>query len=356
MIGPFSKNQALIAGGVVAVVVIGGATAFALSGNSSKKSDAQSTPVVTSSSPTPTPTPTPTKTTAAPKPKPTPVNPLTGTGPVPTGPVIGVKVDDTENGRPSRGIDQSDVLYIEEAEGGLTRMLAVFDTNRPVVEAVRSVRASDPELLEQYGPITLVASGGGGDSLSTLAASTIHGVINDSGGPGFSRDGNRPAPYNLQSDLGQVTANVKTASVKSIGFTFLAASPELAKAPTIQNVHTTVGSTSVDFRWEPTISKYVRMIDGQHLMAADGKLVAATNILVQTCQVTVNPNDVDVEGNASRYTHTIGSGVIVLYRNGKKIVGRWSRSSANAATRYVDSAGRPLYMAPGNTIVALTSA
>ncbi len=355
MIGPLSKNQALIVGGVVAVVVIGGAGAFALSGNS-KKSTAQTPPVSSSPSASLTPTPTPTRTTAAPKPRLKPVNPLTGTGPLPSGPVIGVKVDDTENGRPSRGVDQADVLYIEEAEGGLTRMLAVFDTNKPVVEAVRSVRASDPELLEQYGKITLVASGGGGDSLSTLAASTIHGVINDSGGPGFNRDADRPAPYNLQSDLGQVSGAVKTAGAKSIGFTFGVTDAALAKAPSIQNVHSVVGSTSVDFRWEPTISRYVRMIDGQHLMAADGKLIAAANILVQTCQVTVNPNDVDVEGNASRYTHTIGSGQVVLYRNGKRIVGRWSRPNASSPTTYVDSTGKPLLMSPGNTIVALTSA
>ena len=40
MIGPLTKTQALIAGGVVAVVVIGGATAFALTGND-KKATAQ---------------------------------------------------------------------------------------------------------------------------------------------------------------------------------------------------------------------------------------------------------------------------------------------------------------------------
>ena len=74
---------------------------------------------------------------------------------------MAVKIDDTGNGRPQRGVDLADIVYIEQAEGGLSRLIAVFATNKPVVEPVRSVRASDPELLSQYGPITLVASRNG---------------------------------------------------------------------------------------------------------------------------------------------------------------------------------------------------
>lgn len=351
MAGPLTKNQALIGGGVVAVVLIGGVTTFALTGNS-KKVTAAPSPTAPSSSVSASPAPSPSPTAAKPAPK---INPLTGIGAPPSGPILGVKIDDTENGRPSRGIDQADVLYIEEAEGGLTRMLAVFGTHKPVVEAVRSVRASDPELLAQYGPVTLVASGGGGDSLSTLDASPVKGVINDRNGPGFVRDDNRPAPYNLESNLALVSSVVKTGGSRSIGFNFAKSYAALAKAPSIPMVHAVVGSTGVDFQWEPTIGKYVRLIDGERLTAADGQLVASANVLVQVCRVTTNPNDVDVEGNASRYTHTVGSGQVVLYRNGKRIIGRWSRPNAGSATTYTDSTGKPLEFAPGNTIVALTS-
>src|ERR1700760_1631706 len=130
------------------------------------------------------PTPTPPKLSAAavttsssPTPSPAPVNPLTGLAPVPAGTVVAVKVDDTANGRPQRGVDLADLVYIELAEGGLSRLVAVFASNKPVVEAVRSVRASDTELLAQFGAITLVASGGGGDALPTLYASPLHAVI-----------------------------------------------------------------------------------------------------------------------------------------------------------------------------------
>jgi hypothetical protein len=354
MIGPLSRTQALVGAGVVAVVVIGGATAFALTGNGTKKVSAPvSSPVSSSASPTPTPTPTP-KPSA--KPAVVRLNPLTGIGAPPSGPVLAVKVDDTENGRPSRGIDQADVIYIEQAEGGLTRMVAVFGTHKPVVEAVRSVRASDPELLAQYGPISLIASGGGGDSLSTLDASSVKGIINDRSGPGFTRDDARPAPYNLQTDLSQVSSIAKTGGSKPIGFTFAKTSSQLAKAPAANAVTTEVGSTPVTFRWEPTIGKYARTIGGEHLTAADGTVIASQNVLVQLCQVSVNPNDVDVEGNPSQFTHSVGSGRAVLFRNGKRIEGTWSRKNAGSGTTFVDRSGKPLLMAPGTTTVVLATA
>src|SRR5665811_2343689 len=158
---------------------------------------------------------------AAPAPTPTveAVNPLTGVGAPPAGPVIAVKVDDTAAGRPSLGLEKADVIYIEEVEGGLTRMVAVFASAKPNVRAVRSVRASDSELLGQYGRIIVVASGGGGSSLPTLDRSGLHSSINDRGGVGFSRDRSRPAPYNVVSNLAQVSAAIKGDGVRNVGFT-----------------------------------------------------------------------------------------------------------------------------------------
>ncbi|HXR67635.1 MAG TPA: DUF3048 domain-containing protein, partial [Dermatophilaceae bacterium] len=68
------------------------------------------------------------------------INPLTGIEGLPTGPVIAVKIDDTALGRPSLGLEKADVVYIEEVEGGLTRMVAMFASATPNVRAVRSVR------------------------------------------------------------------------------------------------------------------------------------------------------------------------------------------------------------------------
>ncbi|MEN3356517.1 MAG: hypothetical protein V7637_499, partial [Mycobacteriales bacterium] len=92
-------------------------------------------------------------TTPAPKPAPKPpaTNPLTGRPGVPRGPVLAVKIDNTSAGRPQLGLDSADVVYVEQVEGGATRLVAVFASRYPgQVGPVRSVRNGDPELLSAY--------------------------------------------------------------------------------------------------------------------------------------------------------------------------------------------------------------
>ena len=339
-IGQWSTKQKAIAAAVIVVVVGGGVAGLSIAltgGNSKTKPLASATP--------PTPTPSPVNT----------LNPLTGVGAPPTGPVIGVKIDDTANGRPQLGVDKADIVYVEQAEGGLTRLLAVFATNKPTVAPVRSVRASDPELLSQYGRIILVASGGGGDSMPTLDRSILHGVTMDRGGPGFSRDGSRSAPYNLMSNLATVSSAVQADSAKSIGFQWAANPAGLSATRTATSVQTQVGGTPVGFGWDAQLNRYTRVIDGVRQSAADGAPIATPNVIVQFCQVTVNPADVDVEGNPSQYTHSIGRGRVAVFRNGHRIDGSWSRANLTSGTTLRDTNGQPITLAPGGAWVVLVA-
>jgi hypothetical protein len=341
------------AAGLVALALAAAGTVGGLAAASTKAPEAAPSTTPAPSTTATTPRPTPTKSKPRPRPKPA-VNPLTGVGRVPKGAVVAVKIDDTGNGRPQRGVDQADIVYVEQAEGGLTRLVAVFATRKPVVEAVRSVRTSDPELLSQYGRITLVASGGGGDSLPTLDRSILHSVINDRGGPGFGRDGSRPVPYNLTSNLAVVSAASHGAPAKSIGFTWLARPKAVPWRPAAR-VDTQVGSTPVNFRWSGRLNRYVRYIGGVAQTAADGRPIATPNVIVQYCQVTVHPGDVDVVGNPAKYTHSIGHGRVAVFRNGRRIDGTWTRASGPSGTVLRDSRRQPIPLAPGGAWVVLVA-
>jgi hypothetical protein len=328
---------------VTTALAVGALAATAMAGCSSEAKPKAASSTSTSTS-TPTPTPTPTL---------APTNPLTGVGASPVGPVIAVKLDDTAAGRPSLGLEKADVIYIEEAEGGLSRMVAVFASAKPQVRAVRSIRSSDPELLGQYGRIIVVASGGGGSSLPTLDRSGLRSSINDRGQVGFSRDYSRPAPYNVVSDLARVSAAIKADGVRYVGFTWATHDPRLAGATLASSVSTRVGSTGVGFAWETKLATYVRTVDGLRILTASGAPVAKPNVLVQFCQVSADRSDIDVIGNPSMFTQSIGSGRVVLFRGGKRIEGQWSRPRIGDPTTYTDVAGKPLLFAPGGTFVAL---
>lgn len=292
---------------------------------------------------------------ATPRPAPSRVavpNPLTGVG-LSDGPVIAVKLDDTAGGRPSLGLEKADVIYIVEVEAGLSRMVAVFAGAKPKVQAVRSIRSSDPELLGQYGNITVVASGGGRKALRTLDQSTLHSVLDDREQGGFSRDPSRSAPYNVISDLTMVSADSEADGARNVGFTWAARDRRLVGARPATIVNTRVGSTAVEFIWEESLARYVRTVDGRRVTTGSGSPVAKPNVLVQFCQIDADLEDRDVNGNPTMFTKSVGSGRVVLFRGGRRIEGRWSRTGIEAPTTFTDTAGRRLLFAPGGTFVAL---
>ena len=76
------------------------------------------------------------------------------------GPVYAVKVDNTTKAHPQVGVSKADVVYIEQVEGGVTRLAAVYSSTYPkLVGPVRSARITDIDLLRQYGTVGLIYSG-----------------------------------------------------------------------------------------------------------------------------------------------------------------------------------------------------
>jgi hypothetical protein len=332
------------AAGIVAVAV-------ALSGcsGSSGKHPATSTPP-TSEAPTPTTASTP----AAPAPATAAVNPLTGGKPS-KNKVVAVKIDDTANGRPQVGVNKADIVYIEQVEGGLTRLLAVFNSTLPTtVEAVRSTRAGDPELMAQYGPVVYVASGGSHNPLAVLDNSNLNSDINDRGGPGFWRDPSRPAPYNLKANLQTIAKKIKGVKARNIGLTWSAKIPNRPVGNGMQ-VRTQVGGTPVGFNYDAKTGKYERIINGAVQHTAGGAVIATPNVIVQYCSVTLYAKDRDVLGNPNYYTHTVGKGHVVVFRGGKAILGEWSRPRATDGTKLTDRHGRPIPLAPGGAWFVLVA-
>jgi hypothetical protein len=332
--------------GVACVVAM--AVSLSACGGSSKKK----TPPPSSTAPVTTPAPT-TSSAAPPAPEVKSVNPFTGLA-TNAHRVVAVKIDDTGNGRPQVNVDKADIVYIEEVEGGLTRLLAVYNSQLPIVEAVRSTRAADPEILAQYGPIAYVASGGSHNPLAVLDRSDLHTSINDRGGPGFQRDGSRPAPYNLRANLSSIGARLKGAKAKSIGLTFSATIPNRPFGVGTE-LRTQVGGTPVQFTWNAHTHRYVRLIGGAVQHTAAGTTIATPNVIVQFCKVTVYNKDRDVLGNPNMYTHTVGTGKVMVYRDGKRISGTWSRPNAKAGTTLKDRNGKAIPLAPGGAWVVLVA-
>jgi Protein of unknown function (DUF3048) N-terminal domain/Protein of unknown function (DUF3048) C-terminal domain len=286
-------------------------------------------------------------------PPPPVINPLTGEAPS-NNPVVAAKIDDTAAGRPQRGIDKADIVYIEQVEGGLTRLLAVFDTSLPTVEPVRSTRVGDPEIALQFGPIVYVASGGSLGELKPLDASPLKTAINDRGDPGFARDPNRSAPFNLAANLAAIGARLKGPKAKDFGMVWSGKVTDTGSVAGAK-VDTRVGGTQVVFTWDAARQRYVRVIDGAVQKATDGKVIATPNVVVQFCKITTFLGDIDQSGSPAKVTHTIGDGKVAVFRNGRRIDGTWHRAAVADGTHLTDAHGKPITLAPGGAWFVLVA-
>lgn len=309
-----------------------------------------------SASPTPTPTPTPAPTPEPvpppeppPAPAPPPVDALTG-GAVNDGPVIAAKIDNTSAGLPHFGVTAADIVYVEQVEGGLTRLMGVFHTNLPTeVGAIRSVRTTDAELLPTFGIPALVFSGGGGVPLNALAATSTIAVEQEAGAGGFWRSGAASAPYNLHANIQEIagtTAGLTPA--RNIGFTFAAADPRVDGGAAASALAVQYQAARIEFAFQDGI---------YHLQSrgsddAIGGQIVTDNVIFQ--YVDFQPDgEYDSVGSPSYISHTVGNGTFTLFRDGHAIEGTWSRPAADQPTQFLDAAGAPVPFKPGKTWVAL---
>ncbi len=116
-------------------------------------------------------------------------------------PVVAIKIDDTSAGQPQQGTAQADLVVQEPVEGGLTRLLAFYESRRPdSVGPVRSIRATDIPLVKPVRA-TVVASGGSEPVIQAFALAGVP-LLTDPNDL-FVRNPERSAPYDLYADLSQ---------------------------------------------------------------------------------------------------------------------------------------------------------
>lgn len=266
-------------------------------------------------------------------------------------PVLAVKIDNTYFAVAQFGVSDADVVYVEQVEGGLTRLIAVFHTTLPTeVGPVRSVRSTDAELLPAYGKPGLVFSGGAGGPLAALARTPI---VDTSGLAGaYSRSDVASGSYNLHADLTRIAAQATgLGPARYIGFTFVPHSEVVARSQAVvSTIRVVMQAGATDFQY--SAGRFVRMRNGRQVSDYQGRLETADNVMVMSV-VDTPDGTVDTNGQPSYLTKTVGSGRLTLFRDGRAISGTWKRARFTDSFTYLGPDGRSLPMKPGKTWVML---
>lgn len=294
--------------------------------------------------------PSPSSITSSSPPAPPQPSRLSGRLGRPNGPVYAVKIDNTSKAFPQVGLRKADVVYVEQVEGGVTRLAAVYSSEYPTrVGPVRSARITDIELLRQYGTVGLFYSGSQNKLADNLQRADLKLVSFDQDGSGYQRVPGRPPVYDVIGTFARLRQRAgKVAPPPPMGYTF--GSPPAGGTP-VRTVSVRYPSARVDARWSARQKRWLLSMDGVPDRAAEGGRLGPTTFVAQF--VTVRPSAYhDVNGANTPQTLTVGGGRILVFRDGRMYRGRWSRPKASAVTSYTVN-GQPAAFAPGQVWITL---
>jgi hypothetical protein len=269
--------------------------------------------------------------------------------------VLAVKIDNLPSARPHIGLEQADIVYAEQVEAGLSRLMAVYASHHPrSVGPVRSARESDLELLRQFGRPALAYSGAQSRLQPALDAAPLTPLTPGRAGAAFQRRQDRVSPHNLflRPDRA-MRAAPGAAPPADIGFRFGQAVPAGGRTATHRSVR--FPDARFDFDWSPRERRWLVAMDGTPARTAAGERLGAATVVLQKVKVRESGMR-DVNGEVSPYTETVGTGRAVVLRDGRAYDTHWSRPSPASGTSFTTDEGQRLPFAPGPVWVVLAPA
>jgi len=304
--------------------------------------------------PKPTPTTSPGYTSNYTPPPATALAPLRGTS-VAVGSLknasIAAKIDNHPDARPQVGLEHTDLLFEELVEGGLTRYVAVWQSDIPeLLGPVRSIRPMDPNIISPLGGI--VCYSGGQQRFVNLMRNTpvynaIHGQADTAST--FYRTKDKAAPHNVlvkaRELLAQHTDIVAPAQQFAYSLDVPSATATKDGAPTAALAYRFSNLIHGSWTYDSSRSVFLREQGGKADLDSAGNQLTATNVVA--LRVTVS-NDINVPR-----TEMVGSGEAWVSTGGGTSHATWTKGSATDPIHLVDDQGVTIRLAPGNTWIEL---
>ena len=272
--------------------------------------------------------------------------------------ILVVKIDDTNAAHPQIGVESADVVYVEQVEGGLTRLAAIYTSKLPpLIGPIRSARISDIELLAQFGRVGFAYSGAQSKMRPVIAAANLENLSAERNPPSiYGKDPDRPGPVDmiLKPDLllERANANPKirietaTASVFPFGD-----APKGETNTAVAKVKWP--SAKYELRWDSTNEKWLIYFNEKPNMAANGEHLYADTAIIQIVSITPSIYG-DKFGEITPFSKTTGSGKAVMLRDGFSYQISWQRNLETDVTTWISEDGGVANFKPGRTWIFLT--
>ena len=274
-------------------------------------------------------------------------------------PALLVKIDNVGAALPQQGVNRADIVIEQPVEGGLTRLVAVFQSKNPgVVGPVRSARPVDAQLTRLFGSSILVFSGASNQEIGPVKADS-HAILiaNDWGNAPdvFHRDPNRRGDHSLMADT-------DVAWTWALAHGAQPAPPQAGIPFTDSNqLANPAAKVKLDFydttaSWYYESGKYLRSQNGSPDRTTDSGRVSADTVIITQVATHADPQFHDVLGHPTPIIDFVTGGQAWVLRDGKVTPGRWSRANIDAPLQLTDANGNPIGAKTGRTWIELLPA
>ncbi|HEY5562180.1 MAG TPA: DUF3048 domain-containing protein [Clostridiaceae bacterium] len=255
-------------------------------------------------------------------------------------------IENIKAARPLSGLNNADIIYEFMAEGGISRFLAVYQSqNCDKIGPVRSMRTYFVDMAYEYN-LPFAHCGGSHDALARITAGKMLDLDQFYNDSAYWRDPERKVQeHSLYTSTAKISAlvtskgYVKEPTVK-LSFDKKYWEDKLDAASNI-NIKFN-GSYSASYSFKD--GQYYKSMDGAPTLNREDNLpVTVTNVVYQIATYKSRPNELYLDCNL------ISSGDGFIFSNGmvKKI--KWSKASLTSQTILTDEAGKVVPLNPGRT-------
>jgi hypothetical protein len=267
--------------------------------------------------------------------------------------VLAVKIENAPEARPQMGLAEADMVYEQEAEGGITRFNVLYhcrDADR--IGPIRSARPVDPAILQQYGDPLFVHAGSVDAVLRDINRANIEQINCNFREPVCPRDDSREAPHDIFTSTDDLReAGKQQGSPPDAVLTFSEDEPEDARRGRVVNLNFSPVA-NVFWKYRNNRDLYLRFHDDNLHQLEDESPVTAANVVVMMVD-REETRITDAAGNPVPDFDTVGRGDLLVFRNGQVIRGTWERQDEDEAIRLLDRQGDDIALAPGQTWIEL---
>lgn len=308
---------------------------------------------------------------------------------------IAAMIENHAESRPPSGLSRADVVYEAVAEGGITRHMGIFycgaAAKAMTIAPVRSSRIYFITWAQEYGDKPIYMHVGGANNICPTCPNGVKppGTVSskvmaieylsklgwrkplgndfdttfDLGSPVFIRNPDRldhevATEHTMMAFLDEAwkAAEKRSLGVKDskgeawdknfVSWKFTEDSP--VKTGAVVDIKLGFWDKTPDYdvewKYDSQANNYLRFTGGKpHVdLEENNQQITAKNVVV----MYVKEQDmVDEEGHT--FIKTVGSGNVVIFQNGKALLGTWEKETEEARTKFFDETGKEISFVRG---------